>query len=73
MTKSVKTYPGKNRENWEEFREFPGKNVAITREFPGRKIPAVNPKDNQKKTNRYFSVRLTKISGNPLFAHILSQ
>ena len=25
MTKSVKAYPGKNRENWEEFREFPGK------------------------------------------------
>ena len=44
MTKSVKTYPGKNRENWEEFREFPGKNIAISREFPDREIPAVNPK-----------------------------
>ena len=43
MTKSLKTYPGKNRENWEEFREFPGKNKAISREFPGREIPAVNP------------------------------
>ena len=43
IKKSVKTYPGKNRENWEEFREFPGKNIAISREFPGREIPAVNP------------------------------
>ena len=43
MTKSLKTCPGKNRENWEEFREFPGKNIAISREFPGREIPAVNP------------------------------
>ena len=34
MMKSVKTYPGKYREIWEEFREFPGKNIAI---------PAVNP------------------------------
>ena len=38
MTKSVKTYPGKYRENWEEFREIPGKNIAISRE-----IPAANP------------------------------
>ena len=44
MTKSVKTYPGKYRENWEEFREIPGKNVAISREFPGREYPAANPK-----------------------------
>ena len=43
MTKSVKTYPGKYRENWEEFREIPGKNIAISREFPGREIPAANP------------------------------
>ena len=43
IKKSVKTYPGKNRENWEEFREFPGKNIAISREFPGREIAAVNP------------------------------
>ena len=46
MAKTVKTYPGKNREIWEEFREFPGKNIAISREFPGREIPAVNPKQN---------------------------
>ena len=45
IKKSVKTYPGKNRENWEEFREFPGKNIAISREFPGRKIPAANPRN----------------------------
>ena len=44
MTKSVKTYPGKYREIWEEFREFPGKNIAISREFPDREIPAVNPR-----------------------------
>ena len=45
MTKSVKTlYPGKYRENWEEFREIPGKNIAISREFPGREITAANPK-----------------------------
>ena len=31
MTKSVKTYPGKYRENWEEFWEIPGKNIAISR------------------------------------------
>ena len=43
MTKSVKTYPWKNQENWVEFWEFPGKNIAISREFPGREIPAVNP------------------------------
>ena len=43
MTKSLKTYPRKNRENWEEFREFPGKNIAISREFLGREIPAANP------------------------------
>ena len=43
MAKTVKTYPGKNREIWEEFREFPGKNIAISREFPGREIPAANP------------------------------
>ena len=43
MTKSFKTYPGKNRENWDEFREFPGKNIAISWEFPDREIPAANP------------------------------
>ena len=44
MTKSVKTYPGKYRENWEEFREIPGKNnIAISREFFGREITAANP------------------------------
>ena len=45
MTKSVKTYPGNTyREIWEEFREIPEKYVAISREFPGREIPAANPK-----------------------------
>ena len=43
MTKSVKTYPGKYRENWEEFQEIPGKNIAISPEFPGREITAANP------------------------------
>ena len=41
MTKCVKTYPGKYREIWEEFRENSRENIAISREFPGREIPAV--------------------------------
>ena len=50
MTKSVETYPGKYREIWEEFREIPGKNVAISREFPDREIPAANPICNEHWT-----------------------
>ena len=58
ILKSVKTYPGKYQEIWEELREFPGKNMAISLEFFGREIPAVNPTCIlTQKYSEYFYVK----------------